>query len=187
MNAAPVWRRVVTPGTTRDGSLFVTIELHDLRNPGIGGPELSITGVAGPKRNGDAQGSCGQCGDYLTEGCTPETGSGWDAEMVARLGEVWARWHLNGMTAGSPAQEQFLRDHPYDRERDGSDHYGWACKVLADAGLNPDPAHDGYRYGSAWLYEAVPVEVLDWLRGLPVAVRSHPWGDTDYTREGVPS
>jgi hypothetical protein len=38
--------------------------------------------------------------------------------------------------------------------------------VLAAAGLHPDP-ETNYRYGSAWLREEVPQDVLTWLQSLP--------------------
>lgn len=189
----PVWRRVVSPGTTEDGTLFVTIELHDQRNPQHG-PELSITGVAGPRSNGDAHGDCGQVRRYLAAIDDRDIAQGWTREMIDQLGDIWDRWHLNGMRAGSPAQEQYLRDHPYDRQRHGSDHFRWARETLAEAGLQPDqhhtaqtsagavPAH-GYSYGTAWLYESLPVSGTHWLRNLPTSPKAHPWGDSDYVRD----
>jgi hypothetical protein len=33
----------------------------------------------------------------------------------------------------------------------------------------------GYRYGSAWLTEEVPADVLDFLRSLPTADRQPAW------------
>lgn len=54
---------------------------------------LSITGVVGPKSNGDAY-EAGQCCDTVRQ-CTP--GAGWTADMVARLCDIWQRWHLNDM------------------------------------------------------------------------------------------
>ena len=178
------FRRVVTPGsflpTWRKTPIltFVTIEYLFDRNQQW---ELSISGVEGPTRNGDAYGGCGQCRDLPIE----IYADGWDADMVDRLRDIWKRWHLNGMRAGSPNQEEWMRANPYDRDRHGSDHYAWVTGALAQAGLNPDPNYargvDGrpYSYGSAWLYEPVPAEVLQWLNDLPAAIRPHPWGDTD--------
>jgi hypothetical protein len=183
------WKRVVTPGTHdylwahRTVTLFVEIEWrYDMNQKW----ELSICGTDGPKVNGDAYGSSGQCRDVLDDELAPL--DGWDRPMIERLREVWDRWHLNGMRAGSPNQEEWKRANPYDRERHGHDHYAWIKGALAQAGLDPDPNFalaDGkpYSYGSAWLYEEVPTDVLDWLRNLPPAVKAHPWGDHDYTTE----
>jgi hypothetical protein len=69
--------------------------------PKINAPDryaLSITGVEGPKRNGDALGGCGQ----VTEGLalvTPAAGVD-----VGRFRDIWERWHLNDMRAGCEHQ-----------------------------------------------------------------------------------
>jgi hypothetical protein len=167
------WRRVVTPGTVDAGqsrpqraTLFVTIEYK--------AGQLSIQGVEGPRSNGNAAGSAGQCIDALDDVALAPS---WTPEMVARLREVWDRWHLNDMRAGTPAQEARLRTLTFPGYP--VNHYDWASAELAKAGLNPD---DGYRYGSSWLYEDVPANVLDWLYRLPVSDREHPWGDSDQFR-----
>ncbi len=71
-----------------------------------------------------------------------------------RIMEVWEKYHLNDMHAGTPKQEKFVRayckNHSYD--------YGAICEELKKAGLYED---NGYRYGSGWLYEPIPESVLD--------------------------
>ena len=149
-------------GRTADGRFYVTARWQ-WRNEQ---DELSLTGVVGPKENGDALGSSGQTGvpEIL------EYGDGWDAESAAKLAELWDRWHLNGTTAGSPRQEAWLRENPVTAVWPDS-HYDKAKAALAEAGLQPDEEyiHNGkpYSYGSAWLYENVPDDVLEWLRDLP--------------------
>jgi hypothetical protein len=60
--------------------------------------------------------------------------------------------------AGSPAQEKFIRDTSLT----GS--YVATKAALAAAGLDPDPSHlhngQPYSYGSAWLREKLPADVL---------------------------
>lgn len=157
------WTRVVVPTHVDRHPVFVTIKWHD--------GELSITGVEGPKRNGDAWGGCGQI--RLAEG-TPA--KGWTREAVEKLAEIWDRWHLNKLTAGSPAQEAWVREHRDEFPGYPTSFYDWACEGLAAAELHPDPSHDDYRYGSAWLSEDVPEDVLDWLFELPNTLKAHPWG-----------
>lgn len=159
--------KVIRPGTVDAGrkspsDLFVTIKYADGR--------LSITGVEGPMRNGDCHGSCGQCGIAPIVEHAP----GWDAETVERLRQVWDRWHLNDMRAGSPVQMDWLRANPVTAVYPES-HYEKVGAALADAGINPDA--DGYRYGHAWKQEDVPADVIDWLVGLPDADRPSPWGN----------
>ena len=127
------------------------------------GKRLSISGVEGPRRNGNCEGSCGQI-DFIVD----QPGPGRDIE---RFRAVHARWHLNDMRAGTPAQEAWLREHPVEWRYPQS-HYTEASKALAAAGLNPD---NGYRYGSAWLHEDVPADVIEFLAALPDNTDSYPW------------
>lgn len=95
---------------------------------------------------------------------------------VQLMAEIWRRYHLNDMRAGSPDQELWLRAHEVEWEKAkarGEDYYAWASAGLAAARLNPDPnfiyvgegaanvrQQGGYRYGSAWVREEIPAEVI---------------------------
>lgn len=57
---------------------------------------LSITGVIGPKSNGDCYGSCGQCVDEIRSG-TPV--GAWNEEMLKKFCDIWDEWHLNDSRA----------------------------------------------------------------------------------------
>ena len=65
------------------------------------------------------------------------------------------------MRAGTPKQEEAIR-----RWRSTTDDpsYDAACKMLESIDLLFD---NGYRYGTAWLKEKVPLDVLEWLFSLP--------------------
>jgi hypothetical protein len=142
------------------GNVFVSVKFK--------GGKLSITGVEVPMRNGDAKGGCGQI--VMHDWALTEYAPGFDAATVETLRQVWNKWHLNDMRAGSPAQMAFLEANPVSYKYPES-HYKKACEALAAAGLNPDPnyLHKGkpYKYGSAWLNVEVPPDVLDWLQALP--------------------
>lgn len=69
---------------------------------------LSICGVIGPLRNGNALGGCGQLGRESLAGLTPATEAGWTFELADRFLQVWDDWHLNDMRASCP----HLRRHP---------------------------------------------------------------------------
>jgi hypothetical protein len=157
------WARVVVPTQFQDHCnvwhpVFVTIKWET--------PRLSITGVEGPKANGDCWGGAGQ---IQLEPQHPAPG--WQTDDVERLQAVWDRWHLNDMRAGTPAQQACLAEHEFPGYP--INHFDWAQAVLDRAGLQPD---GGYRYGSAWLTEEVPDDVLDYLWSLPNTLRAHPWG-----------
>lgn len=166
--------KTVRLGTVRIGeqnaSVFCSVKWRNGR--------LSISGVEGPNRFGGARGSCGQIRGHLSPELFENFAPGWDSSKVRKFLALWDRWHLNDLTAGSPAQESFLRDHPVNAVYPES-HYDKACQVLAAAGLNPDLnyLHEGspYNYGHAWLTEEVPAEVIEWLGCLPDADRTPAW------------
>jgi hypothetical protein len=92
-----------------------------------------------------------------------ETGWGQIREKVkdiipARLYQIWERWHLNDMRAGTFVQEEILRQAK-DKGADLST-YEKACDYLHEFDVLVD---DGYKYGSAWLKEELPQEVIDYL------------------------
>lgn len=129
---------------------------------------LSFTGAEGPKRNGDAVGSSGQIIMTWSEDPTRWTPTGdFSAEQLQRFMKLWDRWHLNDMQAGSPRQRAWLEANPVKAES----HYDKACEALAAVGLHPDTEYvvndKPYKYGSAWLTEEVPVDVLDEIRSFP--------------------
>lgn len=150
--------------------VFCKIEFRD--------GKLSISGVVGPNKNGDAIGSCGQiCMSYETheERSRITPAPQWTADMIERFFSTWERWHLNDMRAGSPSQSEWLRANPIQKQDYAypKSHYDVACDRLAAAGLNPDAS--GYRYGSAWNTEEVPADVLEWLRSLPDSDKHPAW------------
>lgn len=138
--------------------------------------ELTISGVEGPQRNGNCWGSCGQIemgwrehpGDWTTDGAD------FNDEQLAEFMAIWDRWHLNHMRAGSPAQMAWLREHPIKVNFPES-HYDKAKLALREAGLDPDPAHDHYRYGSRCLHEELPAEVIEKLASFPASSIEPAW------------
>lgn len=98
---------------------------------------------------------------YCGGQCVDEVAGMFPHDVKAqRMLAIWKRWHLNKMKAGSPAQEQFLREHPVKAVYPES-HYTKASQALAEAGLNPDPSfRNGYKYGSEWVHEELPADVI---------------------------
>lgn len=86
-------------------------------------------------------------------------------KTVQRMAAVWKRWHLNDMQAGSPAQRAFLETRPELRD------YSERKAALAAACLDPDASylHNGkpYEYGSAWLKDELPPEIIEEIQNWP--------------------
>lgn len=76
---------------------------------------------------------------------------------VQRMVAIWRRWHLNDMKAGTPAQEAIIEAHKDEFPGYPASHYTWACELLKANDLYED---NGYKYGSAWLKEKIPADVL---------------------------
>ena len=210
---------------------------------------LSISGVVGPKRNGDCYGSAGQCVDAIREGIP---NAGWTKEMLEKLCNIWDEWHLNDMRAYCQHQKELgwreqareeitlyhyrLTDFAYKAKENakreainslkegrtfvptkeqsffanleyGLDVYGELSEELvpyynpkkslyagdhgftaiktrgwvtyekeSDKGLlcKPCPVC-GYKYGTSWLKEDVPQEIIDWLFALPTTKADPLW------------
>lgn len=143
--------------------------------------KLSISGVVGPKSNGDAFGSCGQIVDELAH--LSRLGEGWTADLVEKFRATWDRWHLNDMRAGCEHQRaEGWADRPIDPSKP-TNTYGkhfegqrcdswnmlvWVSRTEHPEGLLSQPCPTcGYKYGTAWLREEVPADVLAFLQALP--------------------
>jgi hypothetical protein len=160
--------KIVRVGTVDVGnsraSVFCKIEFD--------GRRLSISGVEGPLPSGNARGGCGQIDMHLSADSFRTFGPGWSRAKAAEFLRIWGRWHLNDMRAGSPRQRDAIRAMP-DKSYDA------VKPALEAAGLSPDAEHlhngKPYAFGSAWLFEAVPAEILDFLRALPDTDRAPAW------------
>lgn len=129
----------------------VTIDM-ELRNADTDKPELSICGdIWNHKRTDCYQG--GQCIDTILEYLP-------DNDLVKELFVFWTRYHLNGMHAGTLAQEEAL--HKADL-KNWAINYEECCKYLDSIGLLVD---GGYEFGSGWLYQGIPDNDLTRIKEL---------------------
>lgn len=129
--------KVLHPGSkARVGKVFVRVDY-------VKG-ELSLTGVEGPMRSGNAKGSAGQIAPVTVTTYAP----GWDAERLGWLNRIWEKYHMNYLHAGCAHQDFFgwtWKDHPTV-----------ACPIC------------DYHLGTAWNTVLVPEAVLDILeQGFP--------------------
>jgi len=182
--------KVVRVGTIEGHSLFCSIKFK--------GGRLSISGVIGPRKDGNCWGGCGQIdmefahrnpedNDYRYSSPTkPEEitfAPGWDAEKWLDFLDVWKHWHLNDMRPGCEHQKDWgkkkltvSRDSMWDGCKTEIKMSGWVYPKEHPEGelMKPCPVC-GYKYGSAWLKEEVPVEVLEFLGSLPPTDRQPAW------------
>lgn len=105
---------------------------------------LSICGAVWNKKNDDHE-IGGQCIDELASHIKIFA-TGWDREKLAKVVEVWQRWHLNDMRAEC--------EHQRSRGEKWTTHPAAIC---------PDC---GYTLGSAWLYEELPADVVAFIESL---------------------
>lgn len=177
---ARAFTKIVCPGTGR-GLIFCKIVYVDL--PPEHRPRLSITGVDGPLRGGDALGACGQIVDAVRKCATT-----WDHDVLLRFCDVWDAWHLNDMRAGCVHQRAMgwmMCPGHADHDQQCAEPLMWPVtrppspgsamiRCQYDAIMAKCPVC-GYAYGSAWLYEPVPDAVLDFLESLPDAPTRPAW------------
>ena len=121
----------------------VTVEV-ELREKENGEKVLSICGNVWNAKHTDIV--CGgQCLEELNEIV--------HAPLIHKLYRLWKLYHLNDMHAGTEAQEKLLEEtkdiHHYD--------YSKEKEILQEHNLLVD---NGYQYGTAWLYRAIPEEDL---------------------------
>ena len=139
---------------------------------------LSITGVEGPLPSGNCLGACGQIDmDLKARYFIGHCAAGWDVVKIAKLLDVWDRWHLNDMHAGTPEQEQLIRDFRKMEAGKNASYEavkGYLSSVQRLMSVHPQTGQP-YVYGTGWLFEAVPDDVLEWLMALPDADKAPAW------------
>jgi hypothetical protein len=174
---------VLNPGTYWDGSarsqVFCKVAFE--------GGNLAITGVIGPTKDGDAKHGCGQ---IVRELAKVDLGDGWTPAMLSTFAEAWRLWHLNDMRAGCVHQRVNGWDKmpidptkPLDAYGDhtGNGRATWNMLVWVTPQEHPKGLLGvackacGYPYGSKWLREEIPADVVAFLRGLPESKRKPAW------------
>jgi hypothetical protein len=117
------------------------------------GTRLSLVGDIKRPGASDIDGG-GQIHDHLAE--IEDIDLSIPAADRDRLKIEWQRWHLNDMRAGCTHQ----RDARWNM-----DQLSQPCPVC------------GYRFGSAWLTEPVPEEIVEWLRTFPARATAQQLAD----------
>ncbi len=79
-----------------------------------------------------------------------------DQSLFAFVLDIWEKYHLNTMKAGTKKQTQFLTMK--DEKLLWCSNYEKACDFLKGCNLYEDR---GYKYGTGWLVEQIPAEIID--------------------------
>ena len=83
--------------------------------------------------------------------------------------KMWEKYHLNGMHAGTHAQEEALEEAVKSGklERYGANNYTETCDYLKSIGLY-EVEYNGkpYKYGHGWLFWEIPEEDLKQIEKL---------------------
>ena len=111
----------------------------------------------------DYHGSGGQCQDTIGDYFAIHPVERWRVKVL-RLLEMWDRWHLNTMRAGTRAQREALNGQPFI-------NYDAQCHYLQS---NTAAYEDrGYKYGHAWLSEVIPDNILEEITILSKELRNY--------------
>ena len=98
--------------------------------------------------SGDYGGGCGQCLDHIN----PKN------EHQKKLVDLWHRYHLNDMKAGTKGQEKAIND--WLKFTKSSYDYTKVCEYLKSINMY-QVVHNGkqYKYGHGWLTEILPSNI----------------------------
>lgn len=134
----------------------VTLEL-ELREDKEGRPVFSVCGNLWNCRHTDILWG-GQCVDSLAE----QYKSLRNNKFYMRILDLWQKYHLNDMHAGTPEQEKAIKE--WKAQGNTYDHTK-ACDYLKEIGLyEVDLNGEKYKYGHSWLYEEIPAEDLEEIK-----------------------
>lgn len=152
--------KIINPGSitymNRRSQIFCKIEFNE--------GKLSITGVIGPRKNGNADGGCGQIDSEFQHRGTQKNcltlpseikfNKEWNEELWLDFLDVWDKWHLNDMSAC---------EHQRKLGWTFSTHRGQNCPEC------------GYLIGSSWFREEVPASMIEFLKNLPESKKTPAW------------
>ena len=143
-----IYRRTIRPAAVRGGTKKIYVDItYD--------SEKEHLSIAGWMRGNHGQ----EIKEYLSEEYVYPL-KGFSIKDIKAIRSIWERWHLNDFHAGTPKQEKFIRQW----KKTHSYGYQSACEALEEANLLYD---NGYKYGTSWLKEKVPLLVLKYLFSLP--------------------
>ncbi len=132
---------------------------------------LSISDSIWQRDESDSM-SGGQGQDTLREALDDgklEVGNGISNSEFEKLLDIWDRWHLNDLKAGTSRQRKIIEEHEDEAKYNKFDKFlDRPVAILEDHDAQPDTetsgfGKDGYKYGSQWLYEPLPDDVIEFV------------------------
>jgi len=170
MHKKPIFKKEIIIGKDEENhEVFLEIELRECASvaphltidlePVEMYIELAICGNAWNNRKTDFV-YCGQIYDMILENVDDYKKLLMPKGKLRRILEVWERWHLNGMRAGTRKQNTAAKEAPRDQYNRYS--YDETCNYLKKEGIYEDR---GYKYGHAWLVEVLPDEIIEEVKG----------------------
>lgn len=152
-------------GTRKTNAVEITVELRNCGGePTFAYVELSICGDVWNVPHTDII-MGGQCLDYIAEYRDQLTPA--NRDLFDTLYDLWKKYHLNGMHAGTPKQEAAI--HEWEAAGNRYD-YRAVCKMLKERGLYEVKFtgktigrmyhNELYKYGHGWVVNDLPGDVL---------------------------
>ena len=85
-------------------------------------------------------------------------------KQLLLINDLWKKYHLNDMNAGTPEQSQALET--WHKENGTRFDYTKDCEYLKGINLYEVTLNDGslYRYGHGWLYREIPENDLNTIK-----------------------
>jgi len=126
--------------------------------------ELSMSGSIWNLSRSDCT-QCGQMQDTIRDELNSgnlRLKSNISQDDMKKLLDIWDRWHLNGLKAGTTKQNELIEMHRDDPKYAEQDVFlDRPRAILKDFDADPD---NGYSYGSAWLFEPLSDDVIDFVK-----------------------
>lgn len=82
-------------------------------------------------------------------------------KLFKKIHELWKKYHLNGMHAGTKKQEDALKSTKWGGVN--ANYYKEQCEFLDALNLLVD---NGYKYGTGWLLEEIPSDDLEVIKSI---------------------
>jgi len=158
-------------------TLEIELKNKDKTQKGVDGNEyedpleLSISGSIWQRDETDSL-SGGQIDDDLREALRDgklEVGNGISDSEMKELLDIWDKYHLNDLSAGTERQNEIIEENKDKPKYNKFDKFLDRPKaILEDFDAEPDKetegfGDEGYSYGSAWLFQPLPEDVVDFV------------------------